>query len=99
MSESEWYFGYRCEVRESCIYPDKWVGMVFVPRSHPVCREGFCECGVLSLTPMEWIVCLDESYNSPRGMLFSTVAVAYQLKVMQREWDQLSPYEREYRIW
>ena len=95
MRETRWYFGYRCEIIDCEGY---WYGDVAVPRWHPIRSCILDEDRSILLIWGEWIIPVDEC--STRGEVLDAVqSVAARLRAMQMEWDQLSPYEREYLIW
>jgi len=88
MAETKWVFGYRCEVGRSSIDGNCWVGAVYVPRWHPVRSKGLGD-HVVFLIQDDWIVFIDGTdgfYETSNRCC------------MQREWDVLSPYEREYLV-
>ena len=94
MSEM-WYLGYRCG-----IYKDEgslcWYGRVYVPGWHPIRLLGLGDEVVLRCGG-EWVVFLGGK-TRPAAVTGVHVAAA-RLRRMQDDWDRLSPYEREYRIW
>jgi hypothetical protein len=53
---------------------------------------------VLKLSRGIWTVFIDD-VTTRHEMLDAVQLTAAKLRSMQNEWDQLSPYEREYRIW
>ena len=95
MSDIRWYYGYRCK-----IYLDKgslcWYGRVYVPLWHPVRTRGFGDEVVLRCGG-EWVVFL--SGKTHLGAMTAVHVAASRLRRVQDDWDRLSPYEREYRIW
>ncbi len=96
MIKTGWYLGYRYELHEFAEDDACWVGMVYAPMWHPV-RFGLTDLFVV-LFCNEWVVPINDvdSFGETLDGVFS---VAYALRAMQDEWDRLSPYEREYRIW
>ena len=94
MIETRWQFGYKCEV-VNCMRA--WHYIVYVPSSHPVRVDGLGDLFVFK-TYRGWTVVGDD-YVDRVGALDAAQMVAAKLRSLQNAWDQLSPYEREYRIW
>ena len=89
-----WYVGYRCGI--SCV-PWGWIVDIRVPRWHPIRSTGFGDWDVL-LIRGEWV--MSKSSEASRTTAIDVLLdVAEELRVMQGEWDRLSPYEREYLVW
>lgn len=89
----KWFFGYQCDIsHDVCGH-----GHIFVPRWHPVRVSGFDDRFIFMYRG-EWIVPIEEC-NDFYEMLNQCWQAASNLRELQDEWDQLSPYEREYRVW
>jgi len=94
MMETQWYFGYECSFVGCAPY---WFGEVAVPPWHPVRIEGFRGDKVFLLCGM-WRV-FTEGVEACQEVRDEVYAAAHELRNMQTQWDLLSPYEREYRVW
>ena len=97
MSETRWYYGYQCEVGTEASEWGLWYGQVNVPRCHPVRNDGLDDLLVLACHRCMWTVFLEGKTHL--GVMTAVQVAASRLRRMQDEWDRLSPYEREYRIW
>jgi hypothetical protein len=94
--EVAWLHGCRCSIG---IGEDgMWYGSVLVPRSHPVRNKGLDNLLVMCCYKGMWMVFIDPT-ESALSARIDVQIVAQRLKHMQDDWDRLSPYEREYRIW
>ena len=94
MDETIWFYGYECRV--GTMGEDTWTGSVSAPMSHPVRSKTIGEYPTLLLNG-KWVMFTD--VLKPRAELVMEVwDIAFELYMMQRDWDQLTPYEREYRI-
>ena len=91
---TRWFFGYQCNISESSSY--LW-GYVYAPRWHPI-RSHALDDSFVFLVTGRWIVSV-RSENVFCEVSDACQRVASTLRRMQDEWDKLSPYEREYRIW
>jgi hypothetical protein len=96
--EIRWYYGYSCKVATEASEWGEWYGLVDVPIYHPVRTKGLDDLIVLKLSRGIWTVFIDD-VTTRHEMLDAVQLTAAKLRSMQNEWDQLSPYEREYRIW
>ena len=91
--EEIWNFGYRGTISLSEYY---WHGTMYAPRWHPVRVEGMDNLLVLMING-EWSILKDfDERNNALYWMWDTAGI---LKVMQDEWNSLSPCEREYLIW
>ena len=94
MSETRWYFGYKCEVIDGL---SSWCYVVHVPRSHPVRVVGLGDAFVW-LAHDGWII-VEGGFSGWWNALVASQSIAEKLRELQNSWDRLSPYEREYMIW
>lgn len=95
MDETIWFYGYECRIGTRG--KGVWAGDVSVPMSHPVRSVGLDEYPGLLLDG-KWVIFTGAF--EPRVEVVSEVCdIALRLRMMQRAWDSLSPYEREYRVW
>ena len=92
----KWLYGYRCDLIHGA-YTHRWYGVVYVPRWHPVRLVGLDDLLVQTVHRGVWSV-FTSGCDSRFESLDARVSAAYSLRVMQVEWDRLSPYEREYLI-
>lgn len=89
-----WFFGYRCEISYGSA---GWCGHVFVPRWHPIRAMTFGDSFIF-LYHGEWIIPI-EGCNSFHETYDNCVGSAGILRHIQDDWDNVGPYEREYKVW
>ena len=95
MDETIWFLGYPCTVTNSDS-GSGWFGDVVAPYWHPVRSVGVDD-HMMMLINSQWCVFTDGGKSKYQAML-AAHCLALRLSVMQKEWDALSPYEREYLV-
>lgn len=95
MKETIWLFGYQCSLGN--IGGDRRAGDVTVPRWHPIRSAELGDCPVL--VRCDSCVVYTPGFQLYYATSMEVCDIAFALRCMQQEWDQLTPYEREYRVW
>ena len=93
MDTDLWFFGYHCDLT---LGEHGWFGVVTAPRSHPIRLECVLDADVF-LMGGAWCTLLHGGRTYAEA-LDDVRDVALRLSTMQKDWDSLSPYEREYLV-